>query len=188
MFGWKEVIQIKTRAEIYGQEAAELLRLISMYPGVSGRQLCQFYPGREGKIKTLLAHLEKQGRIVSTRSGEYFLHGRELAVPDSGMIRAVWILLDFIDRVEFHLPDDFPAKILFFSNEELYEIVYVASGQEALVTHVIIRNGNCGERRIVLIDDPEQIAMLDFPGISGFCTVDESGNVSYYKKMTEGEM
>ena len=69
MLGRKEVIQIKTRAEIYGQEATELLRLISIYPGISGRQLCRFYPEREGKIKTLLAHLEKQGRIVPTRSG-----------------------------------------------------------------------------------------------------------------------
>ena len=188
MSGRKEVIQIKTRAEIYGQEATELLRLISMYPGISGRQLCRFYPGQEGKIKTLLAHLEKQGRIVPTRSGEYFLHGRELTNSDNGMLRAIWVLLDFIDRVEFHSSGDFLAKILFFSNGELYEIVCVACGQEALVTHAITRNEECGGRRIVLIDDPEQIEVLDFPDISGFCTVDESGKVSYYKKMTEREM
>ena len=159
-----------------------------MYPGVSGKQLCRFFPGREEKIKTLLTHLGKQGRIVSARLGEYFLRGSELAVPDDGMMRAVWVLLDFIDRVEFHSPGDFPAKILFFSNGESYEIVCVASGQEALATHAITRDGECGGRRIVLIDDPEQIEVLDFPGISGFCTVDESGKVSYYKKMTEGEM
>ena len=104
------------------------------------------------------------------------------------MLRAIWVLLDFIDRVEFHSSGDFLAKILFFSNGELYEIVCVKSGQEALVTHAITRNGGCGGRRIVLIDDPEQIEVLDFPGISGFCTVDESGRVSYYKKMTEREM
>lgn len=183
----KGVKKIKTREEIYGQEAAELLRLISMYPGISGKQLCRFFPGRQEKIKTLLTHLGKQGRIIPARSGEYFLCGSELAVPDDGMMRAVWVLLDFIDRVEFHSPGDFPANIMFFSNGELYEIVYVANGQEVLISHVITRNRECGGKYIVLIDDPEQIEALDFPGISGFCTVDGSGKVSYYKKITEGE-
>ena len=163
------------------------MRIISMYPGVLGRQLCRFFPGKEEKIKTLLTHLEKQGRIVPVRSGEYFLYGREHTVPDSGMMRAVWVLLDFIDRVEFHSSCDFPAKILFFFEGEMYEIVYAANGQEALISHVIARNRECGGRYIVLIDDPVQIEILDFPGISGFCTVDESGKVSYYKKIAEGE-
>ena len=38
------------------------------------------------------------------------------------------------------------------------------------------------DRRIVLVDDPGQIPFLEFPGITGFCTVDAAGNVSYYKK------
>jgi hypothetical protein len=34
------------------------------------------------------------------------------------------------------------------------------------------------------VDSPEQIPLLEFPGITGFCTVDAAGNVSYYKKST----
>lgn len=182
------MVKIKTRAELYGQEAAELLRLISMYPGISGKQLGRFFPGREEKIKTLLTHLEKQGRIVPARSGEYFLYGREVTASDSGMMWAVWVLLDLIDQVEFHSPGEFPAKILFFSNGELYEIIYIEAGQETLATHAITRNGESGGRYIVLLDDPGQIEALDFPGISGFCTVDKSVKVSYYRKTMEGEM
>lgn len=36
---------IKSRADIYGMEAAELLREITMYPGVNIQQLHKFHPG-----------------------------------------------------------------------------------------------------------------------------------------------
>ena len=43
--------------------------------------------------------------------------------------------MDFIGQVEYHAPGDFPVKLIFFANGELYEIVYAASGQEALINH-----------------------------------------------------
>lgn len=54
---------MKTRAQIYGQEAAGLLRIISMYPGLNQSQLCQFYQEKADRIPTVLAILKKQGRI-----------------------------------------------------------------------------------------------------------------------------
>lgn len=54
---------MKTRAEIYGNEAAALLRIVTMYPGLNMQQLLCFHPGKEEIIKTLLSHLQKQGRI-----------------------------------------------------------------------------------------------------------------------------
>ncbi|MFQ8779769.1 MAG: DUF5697 family protein [Oscillospiraceae bacterium] len=39
-----------------------------------------------------------------------------------------------------------------------------------------------GSRRIMLVDTPAQIAQIDCPGISGFCTVDEEGQTNYFKK------
>lgn len=177
---------MKTRAEIYGQEAAGLLRTVSMYPGVLRSQLCRFYPGREEKTGTLLSYLERQGRIIQAEAGGYFLYGRESASPDHGLIRAVWVLLDFIGRVEFHSPGDFPVKLLFFADGELYEVIYAAAGRETLITQVMVKHGDSGGRRIVLVEEPEQITAIDFPGISGFCTVGGSGKVSYYKKQTEG--
>ena len=43
---------MKTRADIYGIEAVELLRLISMYPGITDGQMLAFFPARPEKIKT----------------------------------------------------------------------------------------------------------------------------------------
>nr|WP_298061431.1 DUF5697 family protein [uncultured Blautia sp.] len=52
---------MKTRSDLYSREAAEILRLITMYPGILEVQLIRFFPGKETKIKNLLSHLKKQG-------------------------------------------------------------------------------------------------------------------------------
>ena len=68
---------MKTRAEIYGNEAAALLRIVTMYPGLNMQQLLCFHPGKEEIIKTLLSHLQKQGRIFQTDTGySWILSGR----------------------------------------------------------------------------------------------------------------
>lgn len=173
---------MRTRAEIYGKEAAELLREISMYPGILEGQLCCFHPDKEDTVRNLLAHLKRQGRVMEAEGGGYFPYGDCPRAPDSSMVRAVWVLLDFMERVEFHSTADFPVKVVFFSGGEMYEIVHVVTGQEALVAHAMGQNREPGSRRIVLVDEPEQIPLLDFPGITGFCTVDAAGKVSYYRK------
>ena len=93
----------------------------------------------------------------------------------------MWVLLDFIQRADYHVPADFPVKLVFFADGELYEVACVEDGQEALVCHAL--RGNKGDsRRIILVDSPAQIAKIDCPGISGFCTVEENGQTHYFKK------
>lgn len=173
---------LRTRAEIYGKEAVALLQEVSLYPGIREGQLSAFHPGKEDTVNNLLSHLKRQGRIAEAEDGGFYPYGECPRAPDSGMVRAVWVLLDFLDRVEFHSSGDFPVKVVFFSGGEMYEVVYAAEGQEALVSYAMGRNKEDGSRRIVLVDGPGQIPLLVFPGIIGFCTVDLAGNVSYYKK------
>ena len=55
---------MKTREHIYGQEAAGILRDVSMYRALTEMQLLKLYPHKESKIRNLLSYLQKQGRIV----------------------------------------------------------------------------------------------------------------------------
>ena len=171
---------MKTRAEIYANEAADLLRTVTMYPGLSEQLLLCFHPGKEDIAKALLSHLERQGRIFQADSDGFFLTG-QTPKTDRTLVRAVWVLLDFIQRVDYHAPADFPVKLVFFADGELYEVAYVAAGQEALVCHAL-RNNKGGSRRIMLVDTPAQISKIDCPGVSGFCTVDAHGQTNYFKK------
>ena len=177
---------MKTRADIFGQEATELLRLISLYPGLIQCQLAGFFPGKDSTVVySLLSHLKRQGRAEQSISGGWFSFGKEHQA-DSGLIQSVWVLLDVIDRVEYHSPGDFPAKVIFFSGGEIYEIVYVAVSQEALIAHALKQDARQDSRRIVLVEEPDQIPLLDFPSISGFCTVSSSGQVLYYQRANGG--
>ncbi len=177
---------MKTRADIYGQEATELLRIISLYPGLIQCQLAGFFPGKDSTVVySLLSHLKRQGRAEQSISGGWFSFGKEHQA-DSGLIQSVWVLLDVIDRVEYHSPGDFPAKVIFFSGGEIYEIVYVAVSQEALITHALKQDARQDSRRIVLVEEPDQIPLLDFPSIAGFCTVSSSGQVLYYQRTNGG--
>ena len=177
---------MKTRADIYGQEATELLRLISLYPGLIQCQLAGFFPGKDSAVVYgLLSHLKRQGRAEQSISGGWFPYGKKHQA-DSGLIQSVWVLLDIIDRVEYHSPGDFPAKVIFFSGGEIYEIVYVAVSQEALIAHALKQDARQDSRRIVLVEEPDQIPLLDFPSIAGFCTVSSSGQVFYYQRANGG--
>ena len=109
---------MKTRAEIYGNEATDLLRIVTMYPGLCEHQLLCFHPGKEDTTKALLSHLERQGRIFQTDGGGYFLAG-QTPKTDHALVRAVWVLLDFIRQVDYHAPADFPVKLVFFADGEL---------------------------------------------------------------------
>ncbi len=176
---------MRTRADIYGQEASGLLRLISLYPGLLEKQLLRFFPEKEGKIKLLLSHLKRQGRILKTEGGGHFLYTEASPQGDSSLIRAVWVLIDFLDRAEFHCISDFPVKLVFFAGGELYEIIHIPMGQEILINQALFRSKEQGSRRIVLVDSPEQIDRVEFPGISGFCTVTDAGQVNYFKRRND---
>ena len=171
---------MKTRAEIYGNEAATLLRTVTMYPGLSQQQLLCFHPGKSETAKALLSHLERQGRIFQSDNGGYFPAGYS-PKADQALIKAVWVLLDFIQQADYHAPAEFPVKLVFFADGELYEVAYVAHGQEALVCHAL-RGNKGGSRRIIVVDSPTQIAKIDCPDISGFCTVSQDGQTQYFKK------
>ena len=51
-----------TRREMY-QDASELLKLVSMYPGMTEWQASGFFPGKEEKVPAILEHLSRQKQV-----------------------------------------------------------------------------------------------------------------------------
>ncbi len=172
---------MKTRAQIYEREAAALLRDISMYQILTEKQLLRLHPGKDDKIRNLLTYLVKQGRIW-WEEPYYCAAPDNMGNVDWTLFAAVWVLADFIGQVEYHSIGDFPAKIIFFADSEVYEIVYIAQGREVLVTQALKNSGEPPSRYLVIVDSAEQIEALQIPNVNGYCTVSLEGDVEYYRK------
>ena len=172
---------MKTRGQIYSQEAAGLLRDISTYKAMKEGQLLRLYPKREGKIKNLLSYLTKQGRIVQ-KGDTYFASPGCVNHVDKSLMAALWVLADFANRVEYHFVGDFPAKIIFIADDEIYEIIHAGQGRETLMAYLLGSGGEKPSHYLVLVDDQEQIAELDLPNVCGYCTVSPEGEVQYFQK------
>ncbi len=172
---------MKTIEQIYGQEAAGILRDISMYRVLSEEQLLRLYPGKRDKVKNLLSFLTRQGRIL--HDGEYYAASTEaLEEIDRWLLAAVWVLIDFIDQVEYHSSGDFPAKVIFFADGEVYEIIHLEAGKEVLITQVLAAYAEKPSRYLLMVDDLEQITECNIPNVCGYCTVSLEGNVQYYQR------
>ena len=87
-----------------------------MYPGLSVQQLQKFYPGKEEVTNSILSHLIRQCRIYYEQSCSGYFSALAAASKDKELTDAVWVLLDFLDRIEFHSVSDFPVKLIFFAD------------------------------------------------------------------------
>jgi len=174
---------MKTRDQIYSQEASTLLRNITMYRRMKTKQLILLFPGKEDKIQNLLTYLKKQGRICYDEATDCYCAGPN-EQTDKSLLLALWVLVDFGEAVEFHSVSDFPAKLIFFAGGEVYEVIYIPSGQETLISQACLqmKDEDAPPRRLILVDCCEQIPEISIPGCCGYCTVDEGGRVSYFKK------
>jgi hypothetical protein len=175
---------LKTRAQIYGGEAAGILNFIGMYKALTEEQICRLFPNKNEKIKALLSQLVRQGRIFRDRAGGRYTIDAGGAESDAGLAAAVWVLLDFADKAEYHCAGDFPAKICFFADGELYEIIYAPPEQEVLINHLLAEPDKEPAKRIIIVDHPGQLGCFDAADVAAFCTVAPDGEIIYFRPVT----
>ena len=170
---------MKTREQLYGKEAAGLLRDISSYHCIRREQVYRLYSNKNKTVlDNLLFYLTKQGRIFYDQSTDIFCDSLDLEV-DREMLAALWVLADFADRAEYHSPDEFPTKIIFFADGESYEIICVPPDKETMVQHALSQSREEG-RRILIVENTEQISRLRIPNAT-FCIVADTGEIQYFK-------
>lgn len=173
---------MKTREQIYRKEAAELLRDLTTYHYMYRNQILRLYPGKESKIENLLSYFTRQSRIFYDKDLDMYHDGME-AAPDMSMLASIWVLIDFIEKVEYHSAVDFPATLVFVADGELYEVLYVSADKEVVMEHAMAQQGSDAEKRIVIVEDTDQIGRLSIPYVTAYCTMDmQTGSVQYFKQ------
>ena len=106
---------MKNRVAIYQREATEMLQNIAQYPGLTEEQLCRFFPEKESTAKILLSHMLKEGRAYRADNGRYYINQEIQNGADDTLSRCIWVLLDFIEQVEYHTAGEFPVEVLCFA-------------------------------------------------------------------------
>lgn len=128
---------MKNRVAIYQREATEMLQNIAQYPGLTEEQLCRFFLEKESTAKILLSHMLKEGRAYRADNGRYYINQEIQNGADDTLSRCIWVLLDFIEQVEYHTAGEFPVEVLCFANGQLYEIVPIPRGKETMLCQLL---------------------------------------------------
>ena len=81
----------------------------------------------------IIRGLYKQNRIFYL-SGGYYISADPRAKPNQKIIQALWVLIQFGDRVDpmSHMPAAFPSQVFFMKDGVGYEILVLREGEQHL--------------------------------------------------------
>ncbi len=160
----------------------EITRLVSMYHVLSLSQIGRLYPElAEQKLLLLLKKLEKAGRLSFLSEQELIMYTKD-CIPNPSTLVSFWVLLDFWEDITFHTASDFPVALTFYTQSDAYDVIHIPEEKEMLMNHALSVYKEDSPRRIAIVDHEGQIPLLNFPGITAFCTVTPDGKVQYYRK------
>jgi len=202
------IIIIKTQEDLY-RETSEIIRVLSEYRCLKYRQVIRLFPNKPAPvIRSIISRMIKQKRIVYDGDSEtlrYF--GETKQDYDRSLIAAFWVLLDiinfaqfrgnsamaqelpnteqaevdFINRVDYHSPSEYPVRIAFFMNNDLYEIICVEYDKENIVNYALSpKNPKQKSNKIIVVDYEEQIPKIKAEDIICFCIAGDNGDIAYY--------
>lgn len=172
---------MNTRTDLYMHEAGTLLDTLATYHTLQTDQLYQLFPPSKTKtVKMLIHRFIREKRLYVSEDEKLISAAPDVAV-NSSLIKAFWVLLDFLRNAEFHTTGAFPVLINFFSDGELYEIIHVPPDQEAMISVALSQAQNDSSKRILIVDELRQKPQIHLDNIAGFCIVKQNGEVEYYK-------
>lgn len=93
---------------------------------------------------------------------------------------------DGTEKIERHFlaeKEEYPIRIVFVGNAEIYDILYISEAEIQLVNQLFSRQKLDGCGHVVIVENPEEIPQIEIPNVIGFCTVqEEEGGVEYYRR------
>lgn len=177
---------MKTRKDIYGNEAATMLRFVKLYHNIRKEQLKRLmYDTKPDVFEKLLFHLQNNRRIYHDKNTDIIYADADTNF-NLDIIKCLWVLCDFVEKADFHSSSDFPVNLIFFGDEELYEISYIAQGKEAIFEQAL-NYFEASNKRVIVLEEKEQISKINIPDVTAYCIVnDVTGEVKYFKSQGGG--
>ncbi len=168
----------------------ELKSLVQSYNVLDKSQLYAFFEkdGRGRFVGRALKSLEKERSIFINQDTRQVASSEEAFTAwERGTSTAVWVLIDLMDqkKIEQHFmasKEEYPIRIVFVGNGEIYDILYVPPEDVELTNQLFARRKIDGCGHIVVVEEAEDIPKIQIPDVIGFCTVKEEGQIEYYRK------
>ena len=116
------------------QEEQYIIHWLTEYGPLPKAQIVRMLKDKTPKTAEKIIRALKNEVMLHEISGGYYLGVDPMCQPDQRMILAVWVLLQFIDRVDpmAHYPATYPSQIFFLKEDIGYEIVVLYDGEQHL--------------------------------------------------------
>ena len=138
-----------------------LLKWLSQYGTMTRRQAIKMLQKPEKTTEKIIRNLIREQRISELCNGE-ILAMDELCKVNNKMVSAIWVLLQFIDKVEpmSHYPATHPSQLFFLKDNIGYEVVVLYEGEESLA---LLLPKNDAIKYIIVVDNVGMIARVAIP-------------------------
>jgi len=171
---------------VFTEKAEAILDFVDVYRVLKYSHLEKFFPDD----KKIVEYLVKHRRLSVSPDGVYISTDEE-ARTDKTLMAALSVLSDIFEKVKTHTKAVPPAQISFLThNGDYYEIIYVGYGMEAMVRASFetrlaakMRNENHADitKRMVIVENADQMERLHIPGTTRFALVQPDGSLTYYR-------
>lgn len=125
------------------KEEKLVLHCLSLYGCLRWEQLIKLMKNKPKETADkILIGLKKRQYIIDDESGYVKLDYK--TEPDQKIIAAFWILLQYIDKIDFnaHYPANYPSEIFFLRDNIQYEIIALNPNEENLIKMLFLENRN----------------------------------------------
>ena len=164
------------------KELRELKQLLGEYGVLATRQLYAYFHYKSpAVVQNIMGYMSRGGMIAVDDDLQYaaLTKAAMKAGADQKLIASFWVLLDSIQRIEYHARAAYPSQLFLFMDGAEFEVLYAALGDEALISSVYSKKDE-DTRYFVVVEQPEQIETLEIPRVEWFCTVAEDGKLEKY--------
>ena len=116
------------------QDELYVIKWLSQYGALTKTQVIRLLRDKRPQTAEKIIHNLKRQLRVADVSGGYYLGLDSIVQPDQRIILAVWVLLQFIDKVEpmAHYPAVYPSQLYFLKEGVGYEIAVLYDGEQHL--------------------------------------------------------
>ena len=155
-------------------EERYVVQWLSQYGALQKTQVIRMLNKPKRTAEKILQNLHKQ-LMIADLAGGYFIGLDNLCQPDYRMITAVWVLTEFIDKINplSHYPATYPAQLFFLKDNTGYEVLVIREGENDLLRFLKPEEDL---KYIIVLPNVQLFSELKLPkGNFIFATVDFKG-------------